>query len=155
MGYLRVSCLPSTIILLASVCLPICLFCSCDCICERTTHARILEFLPWGPRPDFQRAILTTFFSPQLIVQFLQRASNGYFKENYNFPRFQRGANICQGVQLFPGGRVQMLISIETHITWYFPGGSRPTITPLDPHMQLKYACFHMRMVRSIAIPIH
>ena len=104
MGYLRVSCLLSTIILLASVCLPICLFCSCDCVCERTTHARILEFLPGGPRPDFQKAILTTFFSPQLIVQFLQRVSNGYFKENYNFPRFQRGANICQGGPTFSRG---------------------------------------------------
>ena len=29
------------------------------------------------------------FFRPQLILQFLQRVSNGYFKENYNFPRFQ------------------------------------------------------------------
>ena len=29
-------------------------------------------------------------FSPQLILQ----KSNGYFKENYNFPRFQRGSNI-------------------------------------------------------------
>ena len=38
MGYLRVSCLPSTIILPASVCLPICMFCSCDCLCERTTR---------------------------------------------------------------------------------------------------------------------
>ena len=27
MGYLRVSCLPSTIILLAPICLPICMFC--------------------------------------------------------------------------------------------------------------------------------
>ena len=32
-----------------------------------------------------------------------QRMPNGYFKENYNFPRFQRGSNIFQGVQLFPG----------------------------------------------------
>ena len=27
----------------------------------------------------------------------LQRVSNGYLKENYNFPRFQRGSNIFQG----------------------------------------------------------
>ena len=40
------------------------------------------------------------------------------------------------GVLLFPGG-VQMLISIETHITITcdFPGGSGPPIPPLDPHM--------------------
>ena len=35
------------------------------------------------------------------------------------------------------GGGVQMLISIETHITCDFPGegGSGPPIPPLDPHM--------------------
>ena len=42
------------------------------------------------------------------------------------------------GVQLFPRGGVQMLISIETHIrTCYFPGGGgvRTPFPPLDPHM--------------------
>ena len=48
LGYLRVSCHPSTIILPASICLPICLLCLCDCMCERTTHARVQEFLPEG-----------------------------------------------------------------------------------------------------------
>ena len=38
LGYLHVSCLPSTINLPASVCLPICMFCSCVCMCERTTR---------------------------------------------------------------------------------------------------------------------
>ena len=37
------------------------------------------------------------------------------------------------------GSRVQVLISIETHIACDFPGGggggSGPPITPLDPHM--------------------
>ena len=42
--------------------------------------------------------------------------------------------HIFQGVQLFPG-RVQMLISIETHITCDFPGGSGPPIPALHPHM--------------------
>ena len=64
----------------------------------------------------------------------LQRVSNGYFKENYKFSRFQRGSNIFQGVQLFPGG-VQIIISIETHITCDFPGGYGPPIPPLDPQM--------------------
>ena len=40
----------------------------------------------------------------------IQRGSNGlsmvYFREDYNFPRFQSGSNIFQGVvvQLLPGG---------------------------------------------------
>ena len=33
---------------------------------------------------------------------------------------------------------VQMLISIETHTTCDFPGGSGPPIPPLDLHMQLE-----------------
>ena len=34
------------------------------------------------------------------------------------------------------GGGIQMLISIETHITCDFPGGgSGPPIPPLDPHL--------------------
>ena len=50
-----------------------------------------------------------------------------------------------EGVQHFPGGSnffsvggggVQMLISIVTHITCEFPGGSGPPIPPLDAHMQ-------------------
>ena len=43
------------------------------------------------------------------------------------------------GVQLFPGGGVQMLISIETHITCDLPGGpdQLPPPPPLDPHMEL------------------
>ena len=56
-----------------------------------------------------------------------------YCREKYAFPRIQRGSNIFQGegggggggVQLFPGGGVQMLISIGTHITCDFSGGVR------------------------------
>ena len=44
------------------------------------------------------------FCSPQLILQFYSGLSMVYFKENYNFHRFQRGSNIFQGVHLFPGG---------------------------------------------------
>ena len=43
-----------------------------------------------------------------------------------------------RGVQLFPGGGVQMLISIETHITCDIPrgwGGVRTPIPPVDPHL--------------------
>ena len=48
-------------------------------------------------------------------------------------------------VQHFPGesnfssrgGGVQMLISIETHITCDFPAGSGPLIPPLDPHLNM------------------
>ena len=38
MGYQHVLCLPSTNILPASVWLSKCMFCSCVCVCERTTR---------------------------------------------------------------------------------------------------------------------
>ena len=44
----------------------------------------------------------------------------GFFKENYNFTRFQRGQHF-PGVR--GGGGSQMLISIETHRTCDFSGG--------------------------------
>ena len=52
-----------------------------------------------------------------------------------------RGSNIFQGggggIQLFPGGGVQVLISIKTHITCVIlqGRGSKTPIPPLDPHM--------------------
>ena len=50
--------------------------------------------------------------------------SNGYFKENYYFQRFQRGPTISRGEgNFFQGGGVQWVISIETHKTCDFPGG--------------------------------
>ena len=47
------------------------------------------------------------------------------FEENYHFSRFQRGFNIFQGVQLFPGGGggVQLLIPYRNPYTCDFPGG--------------------------------
>ena len=74
-------------------------------------HAWIQELLPGGSRPDCQKTALT-FFSPQLILQFYSGLSMVYFKENYNFPRFQRGSNIFQGggVQHFPGERVHFFL---------------------------------------------
>ena len=33
-----------------------------------------------------------------------------------------------------------MLISIETHITFDFPGGQEPLFPPLAPHMQIQSA---------------
>ena len=51
-------------------------------------------------------------------------------KENYYFPRFQRGPTFSRG------GGVQMLcISKETHKICDFSGGSGATIPPLDPRM--------------------
>ena len=94
-------------------------------------HARIKEFLSGGGgggggvvqarRPENSLDVFFLFIS-QLILQFTEGVQWFYYRENYTFQRIQRGSNIFKGVQLFPGG-VQMLISIETHITYDFPGG--------------------------------
>ena len=46
------------------------------------------------------------FFCPQLILQFIEGVQWFDYRENYTFPRIQRGSDIFQGggVQLFPGG---------------------------------------------------
>ena len=47
------------------------------------------------------------FFSPQLILQFIEGVQWFDYRENYSLPRIQREFNIFQGgggVQLFPGG---------------------------------------------------
>ena len=55
-------------------------------------------------------------------------------------------SNDPEGVQHSPGGPtfsrgVQMLISIETHITCDFPGGPDPyPHPPLDPHMDITFS---------------
>ena len=46
-----------------------------------------------------------------------------YLKENYNFPRFQRGSNIFSGGGGGGGGGSNCLFPIESHITCVFPGG--------------------------------
>ena len=63
-----------------------------------------------------------------------------YFKENYNFPRFQRGSNIFSrgGGPTFSrgggGGGSNCLFPIESNITCVFPGGGGPgTLPPPSP----------------------
>ena len=73
--------------------------------------------------------VLNLFYNFTEGVQWL-------FQGNYNFPRFQRGSNIFQ-----------MLISIETHLTCDFPGGSGHLSPPLDPHMT--HLCTKMRSTEN------
>ena len=78
--------------------------------------------------------VLSLFYS-------LQRGSNGFIAEktipilyqgSRGGPLFSREGG---GYPFFSRGGVQMLISIETHNTCYFPGGFRTPYPPLDPHM--------------------
>ena len=102
-------------------------------------HARIQDFISggWGSRPDGQKTVWTSFFNPQLILQFTEGIQWFYNRENYTFegskggPTFSRGGG---GGPTFSTG-VHMLISIETHITCDFPGGGGPD--PLSPPQDL------------------
>ena len=78
-------------------------------------HAWILEFL-------------SVFFIVLSLFYSLQSGSYGFivektililYKGSREGPLFSR-----RGSNFFQGGGVQMLISKETHITCYFPGGS-------------------------------
>ena len=70
--------------------------------------------------------------APQLILQFTEGVQ--WFHNTYS-----KGApTICGGGGGGGGGGgVQLLISIETHITCDFPGGSGSPIPPLNPHMDI------------------
>ena len=46
-------------------------------------------------------------------LQFYSGGSMVYFKETCCFPRFLMGSNVFQGVELFSGVGVKMLISVE------------------------------------------
>ena len=71
-----------------------------------------------GSRPDFQKTALTTFSV----------------------------LSITEGVQWVWGG-VQMLISIETHITYDFPGGGSRPPTPLWIRAWGDCACAHVHLL--------
>ena len=81
------------------------------------------------------------FYLALSLFYSLKRGSNGFiaektvlilYKGSRGGPLFSGGGGGGGGVQLFPGGGVQMLISIETHIhTCYFPGGVSGPPIPL------------------------
>ena len=89
-------------------------------------------------RPE--NSLDNVFFSSQLILQFTEGVLWFYYRENFTFPRIQRGPNIFQGwgCQTFSSGD-QMLISLEKHITCDFPGGGGggPPISTLDLHIAM------------------
>ena len=58
----------------------------------------------------------------RLFVRLIALAMKGYI---------QRGSNISRGVQLFPGGGVQLLIPYRNPITCVFSGGSGPPVPAL------------------------
>ena len=121
------------------VCLPICLLCSFDCMCKRTTHVRIQEFLTGGVQAwlsENRSDVLFFVLVLNLFHSFYRGCPMVISKKTIMFHGFRGGgATFARGFNFFQGG-VQMLISTETHITCDFPWGYGPLSHPLDPHMQ-------------------
>ena len=108
-------------------------------LCTLTSCADPGMFVRGGPGQSDKKKAQTTFlfYFFFLVLSLFYRRQMVNFKEIYHFSRFQRGSNIFQGVQLFPGGS-NYLFPIETNITCDFPGGVRtPFLPPLDPHLCL------------------
>ena len=68
-------------------------------------------------------------FCPQLL-QYYSGLSMVYFKENYNVTRF-RGGGGGPTYSKGGGGRVFKMLILETHRTFYFPGGGPDPLSPL------------------------
>ena len=102
---------------------------------QSSLHARIQDFYSgWVQARRPENSLDNVFLLFNLFYSLLQRGSNGFITEKTVL--FQGSI----GVQHFPGGGggVQMLISIETHITCDFVGAGGPDQLPpppLDPHM--------------------
>ena len=114
-------------------------------------HVQIQEVLPGGGGgPGLTvTSFFGVIFSPHLILQFFQRVSNGYFKENYNFPKFQRESKIFQGSNLFQGGGgggPNAFFYRNPYNLW-FSRGSGPPIPPLDPHLRGYWATFGVTLI--------
>ena len=99
------------------------------CFCMRWGHARIQEFL-------CQKTALTTF----LVLNFTEGAQWLFQTKLYMYFFF------FIIILFFFGGGVQMLISIETHITYDFPGGVR-TPNPLWIRAWGDCACAHAHLL--------
>ena len=82
-----------------------------------------------------KKALTFFFFFSSYFTEFKWSISKKsiIFQGSRGGPTFSRGGG--GGVQLFPGGGSNCLFPIETHITCDFPGGSRPPVPPLDPHL--------------------
>ena len=92
------------------------------------------NFRQGGSRSVCQKKLwqLFFFFSPQLILQ----KSNGQFQRNLSF------VTVSEGVQLFPGGGVQLLMDYRNpYNLWFFRGVRRTPCPPSGSALGLRSAC--------------
>ena len=76
------------------------------------------------PENSLDKVFFFFSFSPQLILQFTEGVHWCYYRENYTFPRIQRGSNIYRGGGGGGGPNANFYRKLETHIIVIFQGGS-------------------------------
>ena len=105
-------------------------------VCKHMRRSRIF-FWGGGVQAWWPENRLDKFFFFFLVLNLfysLQRGSNGFITEKTILFQGSRGIqHFSGGVSLFSRGVVQMLISIETHITCDFPGGGGGFRAPIPP----------------------
>ena len=102
LGYLPVSCLPSTIIcLFPSVYLSVCFVHVTVCASAQLMRGS-RNFCQGGSRPDSQKTILTcVFLVLNLFYSFYRGCPMVISKKTIIFHGFRRGTTFARGVQLF------------------------------------------------------
>ena len=83
-------------------------------------------------------------FSPQLILQFT-KGVQWFYKRKLSFSKDPEGVKHFPGGPTFSrGGGVQMLISIETHITCDFPGPPPPLSRSVHENIRWNVCLFDL-----------
>ena len=92
---------------------------ACDCACRWCVHTHMCmcvlmnecwfmcgtrNFCQGGPGPTARKQPGQLFFSPQLMLQFTEGVQWFYFRDNYTFPRIQRGPIFSRGSYFSQGG---------------------------------------------------
>ena len=116
-------------------------------------HAQIQKFFREGDQGPKARKQYGHFFSPQLILQFTEGVQRFYYRENYTFPRIQRGSNILRvGGQTFSRGGPNANFYRNPYNLWFSRGVRTPYPPSRSAHAwisnwtghQLRYRTLHM-----------
>ena len=78
-------------------------------------------------------------------LQFTKGAQWFYNRENYPFPRIQRGPSFPRGSNLFQGGGPKANFYRNPYNLCFSSGGVQTPHPPLDPHMRISgvmFVCF-------------
>ena len=134
--------------------------------CNLDLHARIQDFFQGGGGGGGGGAGPTArkqsgqFFFPFLVLNLIYRLQRGskvaHYRENYTFPRIQRGSNIFQGggsnFYQVGGGGWNATFYRNPYNLWFFRGvGGGGVLTPYPPSGSSDDLTYFFRMIVSRA----